>query len=1052
MVCCKCNSSGQCKKCTCVKAKKRCTNCLPSRLNQCHNQQQEDRLSPTSEDTEMIRGHAGETGEESEKIRDNERRKESETDRSDDIERLSDTGDSTAVQPLPSFMKMSDRDFKWGAVEDTVAFVASIDEAYAEVVYWRQNQFMLPSGKEGKAFVCELARMFQLYGESSPLERIALKCAMILPSLVLQKPHPRSRSADHVKAVHRRLQKWKNGDISDLLYEGRTIQQRLPERKQVDEEKFAKVFTSLMFRGKVRDAIRWLNKQAAGVLSLEDQVQEKDCEKLVRDILREKHPASEPAHQDAILTHEYVDCSDVHPVIFDSIDALAIKQAALRVNGAAGPSGADAQAWKRFTTSFGAASDDLCSSLACMARRIATTNVDPEGLTAYTACRLIALNKNPGVRPIGVGETPRRIIGKAILKVIKPDILKATGNLQLCAGQEAGVEAAVHAVRILFQDESTDAALLVDASNAFNRLNRQVALRNFPTICPALATIATNLYREDSNLFIDGETLLSQEGVTQGDPLAMAIYAVGIMPLIWRLQEDSDERHQVWFADDASANGSLNSLRSWWDKILVKGPLYGYYANPSKTVLIVKKEKMDEAQALFDGTGLKVTTDANRYLGSALGSEESAQDMLRREVKKWSESIKELSNVAKIQPHAAYAAFVHGIRNQWSYLMRTTPDLDDLVHPLEEAIVRDFIPALVGREVTDEVRELLALPARLGGLDISIPTWKSADEYDASTTVTQPLVASIVNKESNYGANVEAEQKVAKNKVRLQRKAKLEQEAADVRVKIPQEMKRNVDMAQEKGASSWLTVIPVAEYGFALHKGDFRDALCIRYNWTPPRLPSQCACGQGFSVSHAMDCPKGGFPSKRHNLIRDITADWMTEVCDGVAVEPPLQPLSGEQFSYASAITDDNARSDICAQGFWGNGSQRAFFDVRICNPTAQSYRNSSLEAVYRSQERGKRRQYEERIREVEMSSFTPLVFSIFGGTSKSTAVAYKRLADLISVKRSEPYGQVISWIRIRINFALLKSSINAIRGYRSRQGRPVKPDSCTLANNVCRP
>ena len=66
----------------------------------------------------------------------------------------------------------------------------------------------------------------------------------------------------------------------------------------------------------------------------------------------------------------------------------------------------------------------------------------------------------------------------------------------------------------------------------------------------------------------------------------------------WRLQEGSEECHQVWFADDASANGALNSLRSWWDGIVEVGPTYGYYANPSKTVLIVKKE-IDEAQALF---------------------------------------------------------------------------------------------------------------------------------------------------------------------------------------------------------------------------------------------------------------------------------------------------------------------------------------------------------------------------------------------------------------------------------------------------------------------
>ena len=140
-----------------------------------------------------------------------------------------------------------------------------------------------------------------------------------------------------------------------------------------------------------------------------------------------------------------------------------------------------------------------------------------------------------------------------------------------------------------------------------------------------------------------------------------------------------------------------------------------------------------------------MTTDANRYLGSALGCEDSTQDVLRKEIKKWSESIQELSKIAKIQPHAAYAAFIHGIRNQWSYLMRTTPNLEDLLQPLEKAIVRDSIPALTGKEVTDKVRELLALPARLGSLGIFIPTRKSVDEYVASTTITKLLVASIIN-------------------------------------------------------------------------------------------------------------------------------------------------------------------------------------------------------------------------------------------------------------------------------------------------------------------
>ena len=75
----------------------------------------------------------------------------------------------------------------------------------------------------------------------------------------------------------------------------------------------------------------------------------------------------------------------------------------------------------------------------------------------------------------------------------------------------------------MFSSDESQAVLLVDATNAFNSLNRQVALKNIEKICPPISTILTNTYRDDIHLFIDGETLLSQEGTTQGDPLAMAM-------------------------------------------------------------------------------------------------------------------------------------------------------------------------------------------------------------------------------------------------------------------------------------------------------------------------------------------------------------------------------------------------------------------------------------------------------------------------------------------------------------------------------------------------
>ncbi len=110
-----------------------------------------------------------------------------------------------------------------------------------------------------------------------------------------------------------------------------------------------------------------------------------------------------------------------------------------------------------------------------------------------------------------------------VLRVTRGDIQDAAGSVQLCAGQIAGVEAATHAVQKCFHRDETEAVLLVDASNAFNSLNRDAALHNIRFICPSISTILINTYRAPSELFIDGEVLLSREGTTQGDPLAMQL-------------------------------------------------------------------------------------------------------------------------------------------------------------------------------------------------------------------------------------------------------------------------------------------------------------------------------------------------------------------------------------------------------------------------------------------------------------------------------------------------------------------------------------------------
>ena len=112
------------------------------------------------------------------------------------------------------------------------------------------------------------------------------------------------------------------------------------------------------------------------------------------------------------------------------------------------------------------------------------------------------------------------------MKVVGPEIQRVAGTSQLCAGQKSGCEAAVHAMQQLF-DGDGEAVLLVDASNAFNSSNREAMIHNPQVICPAFAI---NYYRAPTALFVGGESILSTEGTTQGDPLSMAIYSLATLP------------------------------------------------------------------------------------------------------------------------------------------------------------------------------------------------------------------------------------------------------------------------------------------------------------------------------------------------------------------------------------------------------------------------------------------------------------------------------------------------------------------------------------------
>jgi hypothetical protein len=734
-----------------------------------------------------------------------------------------------------------------------------------------------------------MARLFNAYAEASSMEGVAIKAAMVFPALVLQKPFKTSRSKDHSKCLERRMKEWEAGHFLALFDEAKAIQARLSANTILQQSKpIARKFAELMMSGKVKAATRLITEENhSSVLPLNHVVEGKT----VRDILRDKHPPSRPIDA-AMITPVTQDPTPSHAVLFDEIDGLSILRSVLNTEGGAGPSGVDACLWRRMCCSFQKASSVLRDALAGTARRISSSFVDPEPLKPLTASRLIALDKCPGVRPIGVGEVSRRIMSKAILSIIRSDIQNTVGAHQLCVGQKSGCEAAIHALDALFDEDTTEGVLLIDASNAFNSLNRQATLMNVQKLCPVFAAALVNTYRLEPSLFIDGEIILSREGTTQGDPLAMAMYAIGILPLILHLQHFAD---QIWYADDSSAGGTIISLKKWWDELQKLGSSYGYVINPSKSLLVVKEHCREEAESIFKDTGIQITSAGGKYLGSAIGDSSFKEVFIRKKVCQWMLELERLADIAASQPQAAYSALIFSVKHRWSYLVRTTKNITDLLQPIEDTIRQKVLPAITGKQaISDADRKLFALPINLGGLGIPILSHIADHEFSNSVAVTEPLVKSILKQTVENSVEIEAQQKVTQRHVREEnRKLKEEQMTATLGSLTSTTRKATV-LAQEKGASAWLGTLPIEEHGFSLHKGAFKDALALRYGWQPNEIPSVCSCGKANSVQHALSCTKGGLPIHRHNDIRDLTATLMDEVSTSTEIEPPLQPLTGE--------------------------------------------------------------------------------------------------------------------------------------------------------------
>ena len=247
------------------------------------------------------------------------------------------------------------------------------------------------------------------------------------------------------------------------------------------------------------------------------------------------------------------------------------------------------------------------------------------------------------------------------------------------------------------------------------------------------------------------------------------------------------------------------------------------------------------------------------------------------------------------------------------------PGTSFLYSPIEEKLRQDFLPKVTGQNyISDIERDIMSLPARLGGLGVRNPV-KTADEsHEASRKITLPLVNKIRKQETdeedeNNEKDENDDLKKIKRQIAAEKRAKEKKERNEILQKLQQQetetdhpqhrkkkkkrppdvLTRAMESAAQKGTSSWLTSMPNQTH--ELNKQEWRDSMALRYGWLPKNLPQMCSCSSKNSVQHALDCKLGGFIHMRHNRMRDLFADLLKKAgCKAVDIERQLLPDEGE--------------------------------------------------------------------------------------------------------------------------------------------------------------
>jgi hypothetical protein len=249
-----------------------------------------------------------------------------------------------------------------------------------------------------------------------------------------------------------------------------------------------------------------------------------------------------------------------------------------------------------------------------------------------------------------------------------------------------------------------------------------------------------------------GYTVLSGEGITQGDPMFMVLYGLALVPLAAALRPGAPGGCPGLVCRQRAAPGAL--VEGGWAMIDLQrlGPERGYFLESAKSIFVCDPGDRPGAEERIEAFGFKFV-DSSRYVSGFLGSMAALSEWLEPQIAQWVRGVEPLAKVARRYLHTAYAGLAMLLQQEWQYLQRVVPAWGAAFEPVKEVICSVFLPALLQAAEAECQRKLTTVSVRTAGLGLPDPTQSAPGCFTASEACTGLLVHSL-REETALDANI----------------------------------------------------------------------------------------------------------------------------------------------------------------------------------------------------------------------------------------------------------------------------------------------------------